>query len=52
MFKTNASIRRFLMGQKQTVPNVPSNIWDRYENYVWAEAKDEYPKTVKEWMED
>jgi len=52
MFKTNASIRRFLMGQKQAVPNIPPKLWDRYENYVWCVARDEYPKPVREWLED
>jgi hypothetical protein len=40
------------MGQKQTVPNIPSSLWDRYAIYVWCVSRDEYPKSVREWLED
>lgn len=52
MFVTNASIRRYLMLQKQTQPDAPPKLWDRYHTYVWCVARDEQPKTFNEWLED
>ena len=51
MFKTNASIRRFIALQERANPDAPSNLIDRYSTYVWCVAKQEYPKTFKEWLE-
>jgi hypothetical protein len=50
MFKTNASIRRFIALQKHAHPDAPLKAWQRYENYVYCVANAEYPKTFKEWI--
>ena len=52
MFKTNASIRRFLHHQKLMQRDAPPKLVERYECYVWCVAKHEYPKTFREWLED
>jgi hypothetical protein len=52
MFVTDASIRRYLMLQKQTQPDAPPKLWDEYNIYVWCVAKDEQPKTFNQWLED
>jgi len=50
MFKTNASIRRFIALQKYANPDAPSKAWQKYEIYVCCVAKSEEPKTFKEWI--
>ena len=50
MMKTNASIRRFLYQQKLNQRDAPTKLVERYECYVWCVAKDEHPKTWREWV--
>ena len=50
--KTDASIRRFVALQLQTEPDAPPKLVERYECYVWCVARDEHPKTFKQWLED
>lgn len=50
MFKTNASIRRFLHHQKLMHDGAPPKLVERYECYVWCVAKHEFPKTFKQWL--
>ena len=54
MFKTNASIRRFLMFEKRKDYGIaiPEKLWDRYEIYVYAVGSTEFPKGFKEWLGD
>jgi len=52
MFKTNASIRRFLKGQERYGNDAPDTLWDRYQIYVWAVSQDSSPKSFKEWLND
>jgi len=52
MFKTNASIRRFLKGQQQERKFCCDRLWDRYQIYVWAVAQDSFPKSFEEWLND
>ena len=50
--KTNASIRRFLYQQKLMQRDAPIKLVDRYECYVWCVARNEFPKSFREWLED
>jgi len=52
MFKTNASIRRFIKSQESLFPDAPEKLMDRYSTYVWCVARDEYPKTFEQWLND
>ncbi len=52
MFKTDSSIRRFLKLQESLHQNTPSTLVERYNAYVWFVARDEYPKTFKQWLND
>jgi hypothetical protein len=52
MFKTNASIRRFLHHQKLMQQDAPPKLVEGYECYVWCVAKHEHPKTFREWLND
>ena len=52
MFVTNASIRRYIRQQLETMPDAPPKCVERYECYVWCVAKLEHPKSFKEWMND
>jgi len=50
--KTNASIRRFLYHQRLMQRDAPPELIERYECYVWCVARDEFPKSFREWLED
>lgn len=52
MFKTDASIRRFIKSQESLFPDAPPKLVDRYNIYVWCVARDEYQKTFKQWLND
>jgi len=52
MFKTNASMRRFLMLQKSTYKDAPKRVWDRYRIYVECVGFSECPKTFNQWLDD
>jgi hypothetical protein len=52
MFKTDSSIRRFLKLQESLHQNAPQKLVDRYGIYVWCVAREEYPKTFKQWLND
>jgi len=52
MFKTDASIRRFIKSQVNLFPDAPPKLVDRYSIYVCCVARDEYPKTFKQWLND
>jgi hypothetical protein len=52
MFKTDASIRRFIKSQEVLFPDAPEKLMDRYSTYVWCIARDEYPKTFEQWLND
>ena len=52
MFKTNASIRRFIKSQVSLFPDAPEKLVDEYNIYVWCVARDEYPKTFEQWLND
>jgi len=52
MFVTNASVRRYIRQQLETMPDAPPKCVERYECYVWCVAQSEHPKSFKEWMND
>jgi len=52
MFKTDASIRRFIKLQESLFPEAPEKLIDRYRVYVWCVARHEHPKSLKQWVTD
>ena len=50
MFKTKASMRRYILGQFSITPNAPESLQDRYRIYVECVGFTEYPKSFKEWL--
>jgi len=52
MFKTDASIRRFIKSQVILFPDAPPKLVDEYNIYVWCVARDGYPKTFEQWLND
>jgi len=50
MFKTTASIRRFIALQKHAHPDAPPKAWQEYTIYVQCVADKQFPKTFKEWI--
>jgi hypothetical protein len=51
MFKTNASLRRYLANQLNSI-DAPTSLKARYRIYVECVGFTEYPKTFKQWLVD
>lgn len=52
MFKTNASLRRYIMAQLSLFKDAPESLKQEYRIYVECIGLTEYPKTFKEWLSD
>ena len=52
MFKTNASMRRYILNQFSIVKDAPESLQNRYRIYVECIGFTEYPKTFRQWLTD